>query len=229
MKPPYRTRQRSIWEQSERIATYAVLVSLILAELVSVWSKPVDRWLSGHGATILLAAALLLVYSMIDDQLQRITGSIAPRRFGEIIAEMAKQTLNGDARVLANDGSKYLALIDDSKLRIRKLQLMVWDTSQTEKWARLVDRGLIDSMEVRQLSEPPRVSVMIKDDRALMGLFVRDHAGASLQQTLSVDGRSTGGRAFLKDLRTFFESEWRAAKSPSLSQGAQLQDRPPSE
>lgn len=194
------------------MAMYCVLAALIIFELLSIWIDALDRWVTEKGAIALLATALLFVCRMIDSQLQRQKPYVEAQRLGQIIGDMSRLPRPKDACVLANDGSKYVSLISDSNVTIRNLRLIVQNPSQLDKWQRLEHKGLIKKLEVRLLSEPPSISLMIRGRAGLVGFFVRQGNDVGLAQSFSVDGRTRDGEVLLTALKKTFDSEWANAR-----------------
>lgn len=219
----------SLFDRVERIATYIVLIALIGGELLSKVIKTLDSTLDSGGAVVLLATALLLVLRRIDRHLGSIRPVLEATDFTSAVSRVLRGTDRIEhVRVLANDASKYYVYLSELKGRVERLEVLVSDDHDRDRWQRLAERKLAGSVEVRRTELPPVMHyIVVEGHAAAFGPFLRGPSHASpFRSSFAVVPASTNGTSLIEALCAHFDVEWRRAAPPTDAAGTLVAAEP---
>jgi|SRR4051812_18248035 len=200
-------------QRIEPLATYLVLGALIVGELLSLVFDEVDKALSGGGEVTLLAAAILLLFRRVDEHLESLRPAVGAVRFGHALEALAADVKRPtDVRIFANDGTKYYHLFVEAGLRAHRLEVLLCNPVDVEKWRGLQTRGLAAEVVVKKALLVPGVHFLVVEDHGgVFGLYTRSDKHASAVKVFSVHTDSIHGRELASSLSGYFEAEWAAA------------------
>ncbi|NYF58989.1 hypothetical protein [Micromonospora purpureochromogenes] len=202
------------WDKGEESATYVTLSLLIVGQLASLASQPLENFMDKSGTILLLATALLLVFRRINRHLERTSTALSQVGFADAVSSVAATShRTAELFLFANDGTKYYHFLSEQKFAAARLRVLLCDASHAAKWQRLAERRLVGEVEVRHARLDPILHLFgSQDGGAMMGPFIRRaQAKASPGETFFVSPLSVDGRAVANALSQIFESAWAAA------------------
>lgn len=221
----------------ERGLIYGSIFLLLVAESLATLIPAVRNILDSGGSLFLIALVLLSIFRFLDERLpDREKGFESAESFGDGVT----QTLGSDKQVremliFAHTSSKYYGFIRDKKIKIENLKLLLCDPKYSlhntsnpvgdgsasnaelnltiSNWLRLMDEGLIGSLEIRKYNFNPSFHYMIVDGRrGEFGFFRAVSLQSSPYRTMTnfiFTSKQTVGKNMINDMEDFFDMVFR--------------------
>jgi len=200
-----------LWDRYEQIAGYVVIAIVAVIEILATVSSTIDDDFPESGRIALLATGLLLFFRSIDRNIASIRAPIFKTEFTEGFHKVLREATRPCAlKIMANDGFRYYSVLSEAQIHVKIVELIVADQEQCYRWWRLVQRGVIGSLEIRLNDGQPVMHCCIANDElCLIGSLVpRVGGGLSAAKHVLIKSDTPGSRELIESLGTNFTNLW---------------------
>jgi hypothetical protein len=223
-----------VWQKTERIAIYVILIIFILLQFIAIFIPAVSGFMDGKGTLLMIVAVILAIFRYIDknivlpnkNEITQIT------KFTSDLISILRKPKYKEIKIFANSSLMCFQAISESEIEIDTVKLLVKNCNNMdnilfpseakgkqdfvqdidrliEKWEKLYENGKIKNLQICFYPFNSILHFMIIDNEILhFGLLkpIKEFPGSELNGSYIVNSYSKNGKELINSFYREFDS-----------------------